>query len=110
MKSWTVETLDDTVEAELNALPADMRARFTKISELIEAVGLENMSEPHVEHLRGKLWQMRMRGKAGIARAPYVTARERRVVVVRVFVKKSRKTPNSEIRLSLDRAKEVKDE
>ena len=31
----------------------------------------------------------------------------RRVVVVRVFIKKSEKTPNREIRLALDRAKEV---
>jgi phage-related protein len=31
-----------------------------------------------------------------------------RVIVVRVFVKKTQKTPNSEIELALDRAKELK--
>jgi phage-related protein len=50
---------------------------------------------------------MRLRGKDGIARAAYVTATEQRVVVVRVFVKKTRKTPRREIELALTRAKEV---
>jgi phage-related protein len=50
---------------------------------------------------------MRMKGKDGISRAIYVTARGRRVVVVRVFVKKTQKTPRREIDLALERAKEV---
>ena len=48
-----------------------------------------------------------MKGKDGISRAIYVTAKGRRVVVVRVFVKKARKTPRREIDLALERAKEV---
>jgi phage-related protein len=40
--------------------------------------------------------------------AIYVTEKGRRVVVVRVFVKKSEKTPRREIDLALERAKEVK--
>jgi len=42
-----------------------------------------------------------------IARALYVTARGERVVVVRVFAKKTQKTPHREIELALKRAKEV---
>jgi len=52
---------------------------------------------------------MRMKGRDGISRAVYVTARGRRVVVVRVFVKKTQKTPVREIEIALQRAKEVKD-
>lgn len=37
--AWTVETLNDTVDAELAELPADMRARLARIAELIGAVG-----------------------------------------------------------------------
>jgi len=51
---------------------------------------------------------MRMQGKDGISRAIYVTARGRRVVVVRVFVKKTEKTPRQEIDLARERAKGVK--
>jgi phage-related protein len=50
---------------------------------------------------------MRMIGRDGIARAIYVTAAGQRVVVVRVFAKKSQKTPPHVLRLAEQRAKEV---
>src|ERR1700730_2466261 len=99
--AWTVETLNDVVDAELDDLPADMRARFVHISRLIEEFGLERIREPHVKHLQGALWEMQMKGRTGISRALYVTAVGRRVVVVRIFIKKTQKTPNREIELAL---------
>jgi phage-related protein len=106
--AWTVETLNQTVDAELTELPADMRGRLVRISELIEAVGLPTVKEPHVRHIRGRLWEIRLKGKAGIARALYVTAKEQRVVILRAFIKKTEKTPAGEIDLALQRAKELK--
>ena len=103
-----VETLNETVDAELAALPADMRARLARISELIESVGLLNVKEPHVRHIRSQLWEIRLKGKAGIARALYVTAKEQRVVILRAFIKRTEKTPRGEIELALQRAKDVK--
>ena len=85
-----------------------MRARLVRISELIESVGLPNDKQPHVRHIRGPLWEIRLKGKAGIARALYVTAKDQRVVIVRVFIKKTEKTPTGEIDLALQRAKELK--
>ena len=106
--AWTVETLNEAVDAELEKLPGDMRARFHYISELIAEFGLERVREPHVKHLQGALWEMRMKGRDGISRALYVTAVGRRVVVLRVFQKKTQQTPNREIELALRRAKEIK--
>ena len=65
------------------------------------------MHEPYIKYLEGALWEMRMKAKDTIARAIYVTAIGKRVVVVRVFTKKSRKTPRREIETALERAKEV---
>ena len=105
---WTVETLNESVDQELQALPADMRARLVRICELIAAVGLERVGAPHVRHLTGPLWEMRMSGRAGISRALYVANRnDKRVVIVRAFIKKTRKTPRREIDLALRRAREV---
>jgi len=104
---WSVETLNSIVDAELEELPVDMLARFRYISQLIEEFGLERVREPHVRHLRGPLWEMRLKGKDGISRALYVTAVGRRVIVVRVFIKKTQKTPGREIELALRRAKEI---
>jgi phage-related protein len=105
--TWSVETLNDTVDEELAALPEDMRARFVRIAELIAAVGLPQVGEPHVKHIQGAIWEIRLKGKSGIARALYVTVKVQRVVVVRVFVKKTQKTPAREIRLAIERAKEL---
>lgn len=104
---WSVETLSATVDKELEALPPDLRARFSRICQLIVSVGLERVGLPHVKHLTGPLWEMRMRGKSGISRALYVQARDKRVVVVRAFVKKTPRMPTREIELALRRAKEV---
>ncbi len=105
--SWRVEILNETVGAEITALPADIQARFLRLAERIRLAGLERLGEPHVKHLEGKLWEMRLTGRDGIARALYVTAVGRRVVVVRAFVKKTQKTPRAEIELALRRAKEI---
>jgi phage-related protein len=106
--SWQVEILNETVASEIAALPADVQARFLRLAERIELIGLDNVKEPHVKHLEGKLWEMRLRGRDGIARALYVTALGRRVVVVRAFGKKTQKMPRAEIEIALHRAKEIK--
>jgi phage-related protein len=105
---WRMETLDETVAKEIEALPLDMQGRLLRIGERIAQIGLERLREPEVKHLRDKLWEMRLIGRDGIARALYVTVVGQRVVVVRVFVKKTRKTPNAEIDLALRRAKEIR--
>jgi phage-related protein len=104
---WSVEFLDEAVRAEMEALPKDFRARFLRIAELIAEHGLERVREPYVKHIEGPIWEIRMKTQAGIARALYVTATGRRVLVVRVFTKKTQKTPRREIVLALKRAKEV---
>lgn len=105
--NWHVEVLNEIVADEIAALPADVQARFLRLSERIASAGLETLHEPHVKHLQGKLWELRLTGRDGIARALYVSAIGRRVVVVRAFMKKSQKTPRQEIELALQRAKEI---
>ena len=71
--TWAIETLNTSVDAEIEALPVDMRARLVRIAELIAVVGLENVREPHIKHIESQLWEMRMKGKDGISQALYVT-------------------------------------
>jgi phage-related protein len=104
---WIVETLNSTVDGELAALPADMRARLVRIGAIIEAVGFQGLPADAVKHLEDKLWELRIRGKDGIARAIYVTAIKQRVVIIRAFVRKTQKTPKHELELARQRAKEI---
>jgi phage-related protein len=106
--TWAVETLGAIVDAEIASLPKDMQAAFLRLAERIEAVGLERIGQPHVKHLRDKLWEMRFSGRDGIARAIYVTAIGRRVVVLHAFMKKTQRTPQAALELAERRAKEIK--
>ncbi|MBV9949915.1 MAG: type II toxin-antitoxin system RelE/ParE family toxin [Myxococcales bacterium] len=103
-----MEILDRRVERELDELAADVRQRFLRIAELIERHGPAAVHEPYVKHLEGKLWEMRMKGKDGIARAIYITATGERVVVLHAFGKKTQKTPLRAMEIARQRAKEVR--
>lgn len=104
---WTVRALNAAVADEIDALPRDMRARLARLSAIIEQAGFEGLPRDSVKHLEGKLWELRMIGRDGISRAIYMTASERRVLILRVFIKKSQKTPPRELELARQRAKDV---
>lgn len=84
-----------------------MRAYFERVARLVQAVGLERVHEPYLKHIKDEIWEMRLHGRSGIARALYLTVSGRRVVILRVFVKKTQKTPQREIKLARQRAREV---
>jgi phage-related protein len=105
---WTVQTLGEVVDREIAALPPDMQARFLRYAEIIEQAGFAALPRDAVKHLEDKLWELRISGRDGISRAIYVTAVGRRVVVVRVFIKKTQKTPPRELEIARQRAKEIK--
>jgi phage-related protein len=104
---WAFQTLNALVDEEVKALPKDMQARFLRFAEIIQQEGFQALPRDSVRHLEGKLWEFRMTGRDGISRAIYVTAAGRRVVVVRVFIKKTQKTPPRELDIARQRAKEV---
>ena len=95
------------VDAEIEALPVALRARLVRLLEALENVGLDALRAPHVRHLDGKLWELRVRAGEGIARGIYVTVTGRRVVVLHVFVKKSRKTPRRALATARERMRQV---
>ena len=104
---WTVVTLGAAVDGEIAALPAYMRARLVRLTELIEQIGFDALPRNSVKHLEGRLWELRITGRDGISRAIYVTAVGQRVVILRVFVKKTQKTPARELEIARQRARNV---
>ena len=104
---WTVETLDARVDAEIEALPPGLQARLIRLLEMLESLGVEQVREPHVKHIEGKLWELRAKASEGIARGLYVTVTGRRVVVLHVFVKKSQRTPRAALDIARERMKQV---
>ncbi|CAK0780597.1 Addiction module toxin RelE [Gammaproteobacteria bacterium] len=104
--TWTV-IFTDEAERELRDLPLDMQTKYLRIAWLLQAFGPQQVREPYVKHLEGQLWEMRLQGRDGIARVLYFAQIGRRLCLVRVFVKKTEKTPRSEITLALHRIAEI---
>ena len=96
-----------SVFSEIEKRPKDIRAKFAHIVRLIQANGLEHVHDPYIKHLEGKLWEMRLEVRDAIARAIDVTAVEKRVIVVRVFTKKTQKIPRHKIETASERANEA---
>jgi phage-related protein len=84
-----------------------MRARFARSTEVIQRDGLHALPFGWVKPLGDKLWELRLTGRDGIARAIYLIANGCRVVILRAFVKKTEKTPRRELDLARARAREV---
>ena len=101
--------MDKRVDRELAKLPRDLFARFLWIADLLTEQGPDTVGMPHVRSLSGTggLWEIRMSGKDGIARAIYVKASGQRLVVVHAFQKKAQKTPKTALEIARKRAKEV---
>lgn len=104
--AWSVQ-FHETAAAEYLAQPGDIQAKFERIKDLIAAFGLEHVPAKYAKHLEGPIWEFRLKGRDGIARALYITLSGRRIVVLRVFAKKTEKTPRHEIELAMKRREEV---
>ena len=103
---WSVVVLP-AARDELYALPPGLSARMVRLLDIVVDHGLDQLREPHVRHLDGKLWELRAKAAEGIARGLYVTVTGRRVVLLHVFEKKSDKTPLRAIALARERMKEL---
>jgi len=85
-----------------------MQARLARMIDIIQTHGLRDVPRDWIKSLGDKLWELRITGRDGIARALYVTETGQRLVIVRIFVKKTQKTPDKELNLAITRMKEVK--
>lgn len=103
---WRVLYANHLAQQETEALPPDIGAQFERLVRFIEEHGLLELQRTYVKHLDGKLWELRMKGRDGIARSIYLTAEGRTVIILHSFVKKTQKTPKAAIRIAKERAKE----
>jgi phage-related protein len=57
----------------------------------------------------GKLWEMRLKGRDGIARAVYVARAGQRLNVLHIFIKKTQKTPRKALETARARLERLTD-
>jgi phage-related protein len=105
--SYAIEYYSEVVQNEILGLPDSLAARYVVLSRRIAAVG-PNLGAPHTEAFGDGLFELRLKGKEGIARVFFCALIGRRVMMLHSFIKKSQKTPTKEIDLARKRMKEVK--
>ena len=81
-------------------------ASFLHTAELIEEHG-PKIGMPFTRSIGSSLFEIRAKGKEGIARALYCCLAGKELVILNAFVKKTQKTPKKEIVLARKRMKEV---
>ena len=84
-----------------------MRARFLHIAELLEDFGPQRVGLLNIRPLEDKLWEMRMQGRDGIARAVYAAVQGRRLLVLHVSVKKTQATPRRALTTARKRLEDI---
>lgn len=67
-----------------------------------------NLGEPHTKALGDGLFELRIKGAEGIARVFYCTLIGKRIFMLHNFIKKTPKTPPKELKLAIQRMKEIK--
>ncbi len=107
MIPWTVDVLDERVKRELLRLPLDMQSRFFWFGGLLAKSGPQELGMPYIRPLGNKLWEMRLSGEAGPARAIYASASRQRLIILHVFVKKTQQTPDGAIAIARRRMREI---
>ena len=104
---YTISYYSEAVEEEVLALPDTLAARYIVLTRRIVSLG-PNLGEPHTQAFGGGLFELRLKGKEGIARVFFCTLVGRRIVMLHSFVKKTQKTPPREIKIAESRMKEIK--
>jgi phage-related protein len=103
---WKVAFYSSKVEQETLVLPDGILASFLRIVELIEEFG-PAIGRPHTAPLGEGLFEIRARGREGIARSVFCTAKDREVVVLITVVKKGNKIPAHQMDMARKRLEEV---
>jgi len=105
--SWSIEYFNERVEKAVLDLPKGLLAKYLHLTDLMLEFG-SDLGLPHTKAMGDGLFELRVKGKEGIARVFYCTVIDQRIVMLHVFIKKSQKTPKKELDTAQKRMKEVK--
>lgn len=106
---WTISFYSEKVEKEALALPKGILANFLRVAELIEEFG-PDLGRPHTAPLGQGLYEIRAKGKEGIARSVFCTMKGQEIVILITVVKKDNKIPKRHMDTARKRMKEILDD
>ncbi len=105
---WLVNFYNIKTMNIIQKWPLGIKTKFTWIVDLIEKHGPKEIGMPYVKAMGDGLFEIRVNSKDGIGRAIFCMLPRKRITILTGFIKKTEKTPQKEMKLSVQRMKEVK--
>lgn len=84
-----------------------LHAKSLREFDLLASCGTE-LREPHVKHIEGEIWELRVKFSTDITRLFYFVWQNDTAVILHGFVKKTQKTPRAEITIANKRLADYK--
>jgi phage-related protein len=107
--NWEIIYYNEGVRLWVDSLPVGIRAYYARITGAMRQYG-PNLGMPYTRALGDELFEIRARGKEGIARIFYGTVVRGKIMILHGFVKKTEKTPRRELATAHRRLREVQNE
>jgi phage-related protein len=107
--NWEIIYYNEAVRLWVDSLPVGIRAYYARITGAMLKYG-PNLGMPYTRALGDELFEIRAKGKEGIARIFYCTVLPGKIMILHGFVKKTDKTPRRELATARRRLREVQDE
>lgn len=104
---WEILYYNGKVQESVNDWPVGVRAFYARVTERMQIFG-PNLGMPFTRSMGDGLFEIRAKGKAGIGRAFFCTIVEKRIVILHVYIKKTQKTPQKELKIARSRMADVK--
>jgi len=104
---WQIKYYNSKLEKDILNLPEGLLARYLRLTDLMIEFG-SNLGMSHTKSLKNGLFELRVKGKEGIARVFYCTQVGKKIIMLHSFVKKTQKTPKKEIEFAKVRMSEVR--
>jgi len=105
--NWRIIYFNENVQEQIESWPVKMRAYYARITERMIIYG-PNLGMPFTRSMGNGLFEIRIRSQEGIGRAFFCTIKERRIVILHAYVKKTQKTPSKELKIARRRMADVK--
>lgn len=83
----------------LESLPRKHKAKAFWEIDLLSEKG-RDLAEPYVKHISDELWKLRIQFHSDISRIFYFITTRDKIVLLHGFIKKTKKTPPSEVRIA----------
>jgi phage-related protein len=105
--TWKVTFYSKAVKDETLAFPSGILANYLHILDIVEEFG-PMVGKPYTSPMGKGLFEIRAKGKEGIGRSIFCHLKNHELLILHSFIKKTQKTPNKNLKIALQRMREIK--